>query len=113
MDLITEGKPLVFLILTLVLGGGAAFMAGRSLAGGWKPIWLLMAYMVPFTAGLRFLHFALFQQQLTSLFQFVLTGVILAGIALVGYRITRVNQMTDQYPWLYEKVGPFGWRNKA
>ena len=113
MDLITEGRPLIFLVLTVIMGGGAAFMAGRSLAGGWKPIWLLVCYMIPFAAGLRFLHFALFQQQLTSLFHLILTFAILAGFALLGYRTTRVNQMTDQYPWLYEKVSPFGWRNKA
>ena len=113
MGLFIENSPWVFLILTVIMGGGAAFMAGRSLAGGWKSVWLLLAYMVPFTAGIRFLHFALFQGQLTSLQYFITHGAILAGIALLGYRLTRVNQMTDQYPWLYEKVNPFSWRNKA
>ncbi len=108
-----EQNTWVFLFLTVVLGGGAAFMAGRSLAGGWKPIGLLLAYMIPFTAGLRFLHFALFQAQLTSLLYFITHGAILTGLALLGYRITRVNQMTNQYPWLYDKVSLFGWRNKA
>ena len=110
---LVEQNTWVFLFLTVILGGGAAFMAGRSLAGGWKPIWLLMAYMIPFTGGLRFLHYALFQAQLTSLLYFITHGVILVGLAVLGYRITRVNQMTEKYPWLYEKVSPFGWRDKA
>lgn len=108
-----EQNTWVFLFLTVILAGGAAYMAGRSLASGWQSISLLLAYMIPFTAALRFLHYALFQAQLTSLLYFISHGAILAGFALLGYRITRVNQMTEKYPWLYEKVSPFGWRNKA
>lgn len=108
-----EQNTWVFLFLTVVLAGGAAYMAGRSLASGWQSIGLLLAYMIPFTAGLRFLHFALFQAQLTSLLYFVTHGAILTGLALLGYRITRVNQMTEKYPWLYVKVSPFGWRDKV
>lgn len=103
---------LQFLILTVVMGGGAAFMAGRALAGGWKPLWLLCLYMVPFTAGVRFLHYALFENMLTSPLYFITHGLILLGCAYMGYRICRADQMTSQYPWLYERAGPFAWRNK-
>jgi hypothetical protein len=87
-------------------------MAGRGLALGWKPLWLLLIYMVPFTAGIRFLHFALFQAQLSSPLYFLSHGLIVTGIALLGYRMTRVSQMTTQYPWLYERSGPLSWRSK-
>ncbi len=113
MELLAEKSVGVFLLLTIVLGGGAAFMAGRALAKGWSPIWLLLVYMVPFVAGIRFLHFALFQGTLSSLHYFATDGLILIGAALLGYRLTRVNQMVSQYPWLYERSGPFTWRNKA
>jgi hypothetical protein len=32
---------------------------------------------------------------------------------LVGYRIKRTQQMTTQYRWLYEKTGPFTWKDKT
>ncbi len=113
MQLLIEDSPWIFLVMTIILGGGAAFMAGRSLASGWKPIGLLLAYMVPFTAGMRFLHFALFEATLTSLHYFITDGLIFVASALLGYRLMRVAQMTTQYPWLYERSGPLTWKNKA
>jgi hypothetical protein len=113
MSFFVEQSPLVFLCLTVVLGGGAAYMAGRALALGWKPVWLLLLYMTIFTAGIRFLHFALYQAQLSSLQYFITHGILLVGAALLGYRLTRVTQMVSQYPWLYERVGPFQWRDKT
>ena len=101
-----------FFILTVIMGGGAAFMAGRALASGWKPIWLLLAYMIPFTAGLRFMQFALFENTLTSLSHFITHGIVLTAFALFGYRTYRTTQMTSQYPWLYEKVSPWSWKSK-
>ena len=101
-----------FLVLTIIMGGGAAFMAGRSLANGWRGIGRLLAYMIPFTAGIRFLHYALFAGHLTSLPHFLVHGIIVSGFALLGYRMRRTQQMTTQYPWLYERSGPLSWRNK-
>jgi hypothetical protein len=101
-----------FLILTIIMGGGAAFMAGRSLANGWRSIGLLLLYMIPFTAGVRFLHYALFQGTLSSLPLYIMHGIIVAAFALFGYRLRRAEQMSSQYPWLYERSGLLTWRNK-
>jgi hypothetical protein len=113
MSLFIEDSWKVFLVLTLIMGGGAAFMAGRSLARGWRPIWVPILYMLPLGAALRFLHFALFGTQLTSLHYFITDTLILVVACLIGYQLTRTNQMADQYPWLYERTGPFSWRQKA
>jgi hypothetical protein len=113
MSLFVEKSPWIFLVLTVIMGGGAAYMAGAGLAKGWKPIWLLVLYMLFFTAGVRFLHYALFESQLTSLQYFLSHGAIVLAFALLGYRITRVNQMTSQYPWLYEKTSALAWRDKT
>jgi hypothetical protein len=113
MSLFIEKSPWVFLLLTVILGGGAAYMAGRGIAKGWQPLWVLLMYMIPFTAGIRFLHYALFQNQLSSVQYFISHGVLLTAIALLGYRVTRVGQMTTQYPWLYERSGPLSWRSRA
>jgi hypothetical protein len=102
-----------FLVFTVVLGCGAAFLAGRALAAGWQSIGLLAFYMLLFTCGLRFLDFALFESQLLSVKYFISHGLLVLAAALLGYRLKRVSQMVTQYPWLYEQSGLFGWRNKA
>jgi hypothetical protein len=112
MVLFFEGNFWVFVLLTVVLGGGAAFLAGRSLAKDWRPVGQLVLFMIPLGAGVRFLHFALFQQQLFSLTHFVSTTLILISFALLGYRLKRVSQMITQYPWLYERSGALSWRQK-
>jgi hypothetical protein len=111
--MITAGNIWVFIILTVIGGGGAAFMGGRSLSLGWKPLWMLAVYMLIFGAGLRFLHFALFAEPLTSLYYYCVNTAVLMASAFLGYRMTRTNQMTQQYPWLYERTGPLSWRQKT
>jgi hypothetical protein len=113
MSFFIEQNPWIFLILTVIMGGGAAYLGGRSLALGWKPMSLLVVYMLIFGAGIRFLHFALFQAQLTSLQYYVSHTLVVMAFAFLGYRITRTQQMTQKYPWLYEKSGPLSWRQKS
>jgi hypothetical protein len=110
MSLIFEESPLVFLIMTVVLAGGAAFLAGRALATKWRPLWMAVAYMVPLALALRFFHYALFNGSLLSLHYFLVDLIVLVAASLLGYRLTRVGQMTSQYPWLYERAGPLAWR---
>jgi hypothetical protein len=113
MSFFVENGILSFLLLTVVLGGGAAYLSGRALASGWKSPWVLAVYMLMFTAGIRFLHFALFEGQLTSLTYYVSHGLIILALAMIGYRVTLAQQMTQKYPWLYERSGPFAWREKS
>lgn len=112
MALLYQGSFMVFLVMTIIGGGGAAYMAGRALAIGWKPKLLLLAYMAIFGLGLRFLHFALFAETLLSIYYYVVQTAIVMGFALLGYQMTRANQMSEKYPWLYEKSGPLSWRDK-
>ena len=113
MGFLYENSFLVFLIITVIGGGGAAFMAGRSATNSWQPVWLLVVYMMILGAGLRFLHFALYQETLTSGLYYMTQTAVVVCFALLGYRMTRVKQMTEKYPWLYQKTGPFGWRDKT
>jgi hypothetical protein len=112
MSLFLEGSLGVFLLLTVILGGGAAYLAGRSLAKDWRPLSSLILFMIPLGAGVRFLHFALFQHQLLSLTHYISHTLILMAFAVLGYRLKRVNQMITQYPWLYERSGALSWRQK-
>ncbi len=113
MSLIIENDPLVFLFLTVIIGGGAAFLAGRALASKWRPMWMPVAYMLPLGLAVRFFHYALFKGHLLSLHYFIVDTAILVAAALLGYRLTQVALMVGQYPWLYERAGPFAWREKS
>src|SRR5262245_251485 len=51
----------VFIGLTVILFGGAAFMTGQALAGTWRPFWHAVPYALLLAAFDRFLIFGLFE----------------------------------------------------
>ena len=104
-----EGSPWIFVILTLVIGGGCAYMAGRSVAIGWRSPAIAALYGLLLACAVRFLHFGLVRGTLLSPYYFAIDLVVLIALALAGYRYTRAGQMANQYPWLYRRAGPFGW----
>jgi hypothetical protein len=107
--------PETFLQVVLVtgfIGGGAALLAGRAIATTWRPYWYVIAYMLLLGAGVRFLHFALFKGDILSLPSYLVDTLYLLAVGSVAFRMTRTNQMTRQYPWLYERTGPFSWRER-
>jgi hypothetical protein len=101
-----------FLLVTLVLGGTAAYLVGRSMATTWRPLLMLLLYVLLLCCAVRFIHFALFGGVLLAPGLFVIDAIVLSAIAWLGYRITRVSQMANQYPWLYARTGPLTWRLK-
>jgi hypothetical protein len=103
---------LVFALITLVLGGAGAWAAGRALAQTWRPIAMIALYMLFLTAGVRFLHFALYGEPLLSLQFFLVAYVWSLIVATLGYRAMRSTQMATQYSWAYERVG-LNWRAKG
>jgi hypothetical protein len=38
---------------------------------------------------------------------------VLLVIGSLGFRYYRARQMTRQYRWLYERTGPFSWRERT
>ena len=104
---------MVFIVLTLMLGGSMAFASGRAIALTWRPFAQVLVYMLPLSAMIRFLHYALFQEELGSLFFFAVTFVLLSAFAVAGYQSTRAGQMVRQYPFAFARVGRFGWRNSS
>jgi hypothetical protein len=101
-----------FVLITLVLGGLGAWAAGRALAQTWRPMPMIALYMLLLTAGVRFLHYALYGETLLSLHYFVVAYLWAVAVAAYGYRGMRAGQMATQYSWAYERVG-LGWRPKA
>ena len=114
MEFLYEGRtPWPFLILTVFLGGGAAWLTGRALALTWRPFVQAVIYALLLAAATRFLHFALGDGRLTSLYYYVVDAILLIAAASLGFRHTRARQMTTQYYWLYERTGPFSWRERG
>jgi hypothetical protein len=113
MSLFIEDNPWIFVIMTVIFGGGAAFLTGRGLAMKWRPVWMALLAMVPLTAAMRFLHFALFNADLLSAHYFLSDFIVLVAGSLLGYRLTLARKMVQQYPWLYESAGPLSFRTKA
>lgn len=108
-----ESSLLVFLFVTCILGGGAAWISGRSTAQVWRP-WLVLVFSVlGLGVAVRFVHFALFGGTFFSLHYYLVDTVILLVIGSIGYRFTQTQQMVTQYSWLYEKTGPFSWRSRG
>lgn len=102
----------VFLGLTVVIMGGAAFLTGHAMASKWRSMWLTAFYTLLLGLGDRFLVYALFDGPLLSLSGYVVHTAVLMAISLTAYRMTRARKMVQQYPWLYERVGLFGWRER-
>jgi hypothetical protein len=100
----------VFLGLTVVLFGGAAYLTGQALAATWRPAWQALPYSLLLGLGERFLVFALFQGELLAPWGYVVHSLVIYLFCLLGFRLTRAERLTAQYPWLYERRGLLGWR---
>lgn len=110
--LIWEQSWGVFLLVTVALGGGTAFMTGRAVALGWDALWKLAIYIVLLGFAVRFLHFSLFEGTLLSLHFYLVDLAVLLAIGYVAYVITRSGQMATQYSFRFERSGMLGWRQK-
>ena len=103
----------LFLLVTVVMGGWAGWMAARGIARGWRPFWQCALALLLVAAAVRFIHYALFSGTLLSLHYYAVDAVVVMIIGAAGFRYTRTRQMTSQYRWLYEKTSPLTWRERA
>ena len=76
----------VFVALTVLLGGAAAFTTGQAIAQSWKPYWQ---------------HYALFAEPLVALASYLIDLTVLLVFAAAGHHLTRNRQMRDQYGWAH------------
>ena len=112
MGILWENSLWVFLIFNCLIAGGAAWAAGRGLALGWRPFWLVVFYMFLFGFAVRFFNWGLFEGELLSFHHFVIATAIVILAASLGYRFTRTSQMVSQYHWLYRRTSPFTWAER-
>ena len=107
-----EDSLSVFLLVTVVLGGGAAALAGRVVALTWRPWWQVVLYMLMLGAAVRFIHFALFGGTLLSIHYYAVDTVVCMAFGFAGFQAARARRMVAQYPWINEPDGPLRWRRK-
>lgn len=121
MGILWEKSFLAFAFITLLAGGGAAFLTGQAMARGWKPYRQAVLYTLILAAAVRFLHWGLFsgatyaswrasQGTLLSLHYYIADALVLLLAMTIGFRLQRTHQMARQYHLLYEKTSPFSWR---
>ena len=102
----------LFLLVTILMGGWAAWMTARGFALTWRPYWQCVLALLVLAGAVRFFHFALFEGTLLTLHYYLVDAAVVLVIGSLGFRVTRARQMTRQYPWLYERTGPLTWRER-
>lgn len=122
-SLFVEKSVWAFLFVTVILGGGGAYLTGKAVARTWQPFWRAAVYVLLLAAAVRFLHWGLFmdatllswreaQGDLLSLHYYLTDAFVLVVAAGLGWRLERARQMTRQYRWLYRRTSPFTWSER-
>jgi hypothetical protein len=113
-DFLADERSLgVFLLLSVCMGGSAAWLAGRAIAATWRPWWHIALYMAPLALAVRFLHFALFESKFLSLQDTLVDYAVCLAFGLLGFRLMRVTQMVTRYGWINQRTGMLRWRRRG
>ncbi|HEY6383511.1 MAG TPA: hypothetical protein VIY07_17120 [Pseudolabrys sp.] len=107
-----EGSFGVFVLVTIILGGGAAILAGRAIAATWRPWWQVVAYGFVLAGAVRFIHFSLYGGTFLSLHYYLVDSVFCIVFGYLGFKAARARQMITQYRWLNESDGLMRWRRR-
>ena len=112
-EFLSEERSLwVFLLATVVLGGGAAWMTGRAVALLWRPWWRVVLPALALGLAVRFIHFSVFRSVFLSLHYYLVDTTVCLAVALLSFRLTRVRQMVGRYNWINERTGLLHWRRR-
>ena len=63
-------------------------------------------------AAVRFIHFALFEGTLLSPQFYAVDTLVCLIFGFLGFRATRVGQMTTQYSWINARAGFMRWARR-
>ncbi|WP_349963194.1 DUF6867 family protein [Rhizobium sp. ZPR3] len=104
------GVHLVIRGFVVLLGFWTAWRAGKSLADNWAGFPQVFACTFLIALVMQFLHHALFDGPMLSIFYFTVDYSMLLVLAIAGFRMRRTDQMVRSYYWLYERSSAFSWR---
>jgi len=102
----------IFVLVTVILGGGAAALAGRAVAATWRPWWQIVVYMLILGGAVRFIHFALFDGTLFSVHYYAVDSAVCMAFGFIGFQAARALQMVSQYRWINQPNGLLRWRRR-
>lgn len=113
-ELLGVPSLIISLFITVILVGFAAFMTGQAIANTWRPAWQMIPYGLMLGFADRFLIWGLFDDtDGLSVTGYLIDTAFLLAVGFAAYRMTLARVMVKQYPWLYDRAGLFGWREKA
>ena len=87
-----ESSAWLFLLVTCVLGGGAAWMTGRAYAITWRSPPSLALVLLLLGIATRFIHHAMFEGTMFSPRYYVVDTIVLMVIGFASYRYYRTWQ---------------------
>ena len=102
-----------FIIFTLIMGFLGGWATGRSIASTWRSPLVLIPAVLLLPAPVRFLHYAIAAEELTSVYYYLEAVVVVSLAASYGFMSYRAEQMAGQYSWLYGRSGALGWSPKV
>jgi hypothetical protein len=108
-----ESSVWLFLLVTVIMGGWAAWRSGKAVAKTWKPMLILIPYMMILGLAVRFIHFALFEGTLLSMRFYLVDAIVVFIFAYLGWRHERAGAMARQYAFAFDRSSMFGWRRKV
>src|SRR3712207_9045420 len=76
----------LFALVTVLMGGWAAWMTGRAMAITWQPYLLCVGYLLLLAGAVRFIHYALFHGTLLSLHYYLVDAAVIVAIGSIGFR---------------------------
>jgi len=109
---ILTGQATIGLFVLFLLCLGAAWMTGRAVAQSWEGVGRAVVYLLLLTAGMRFLHMALYGGAIFDPFAYVVDAAAAVATGLASHRVNLATQMVTQYHWLYERTSPFTWKER-
>ncbi|HUC51261.1 MAG TPA: hypothetical protein VMA30_17920 [Xanthobacteraceae bacterium] len=112
VQVLDENALWIFVLVSIVLGGGAAALAGRAIAKTWRPVWQVVGYGFVLGIGVRFIHFSVFNGTLLSLHYYLVDSAVCIAFGLLGFRAARAAQMVTQYNWLIAPARFLRWRRR-
>ena len=107
-----EPSFFLFALVTVAMGGWAAWRTGIAIAKTWRPSLILIPYMLMLGCAVRFIHFAMFHGTLFSLRYYIIDTIVLLIAAWLGWRAERTSLMARQYAFAFERASMFSWKRK-
>ena len=113
-DLYAEESLLQVILVTGVIGGGAACLAGRAIAQTWRPFWQCRGVHGACSARRCASCISRCSRPLCCRLRLTRVDTLyLIVMGAVAWRMTRAAQMATQYYWLYERTSPLTWRVRS